>query len=65
MSLREILYLTQQPMESKVEFASQTIKMLISLVMQLTTICEEEDIELTREVHCFDLKSNEWHIAAM
>jgi len=52
-------------MESKVEFAAQTIKFLVSMILQLTTICEEEDIELNKEVHAFDLKNNEWHIAAM
>ena len=35
------------------------------MFIQLATICEEEDLELTKEVHCFDLKSNEWHIAIM
>ena len=52
-------------MESKVEFAAQTIKLLVSLIIQLVTICEEEDIDLSKEVHPFDMKNNEWHIAAM
>ena len=52
-------------MESKVAFAAQTIRMLVNMFIQLATICEEEDLELTKEVHCFDLKNNEWHIAVM
>ena len=28
-------------------------------------MCEKHDIELGRKVHAFDLKSNEWHIAAV
>ena len=52
-------------MGSKVEFAAQTIKFLVSMVIQLATICEEEDIELSKDIHAFDLKNNEWHIAIM
>ena len=29
------------------------------------TICEEEDIELHKDIHALDLKNNEWHIASM
>ena len=28
-------------------------------------ICEEEELELSKEVHSLDLKNNEWHIAIM
>ena len=65
MSLREILHLTQQPIHSKVEFAAQTISLLVNMIIQLSTICEEEDVDLERDVHAFDLKNNEWHIAIM
>ena len=46
MSLRDILFLTQVPIDNKVDFAAQAIKVLVSLVLQLSSICEEEDIEL-------------------
>ena len=65
MSLREILHLTQQPIHSKIEFAAQTISLLVNMVVQLATICEEEDVDLENDVHAFDLKNNEWHIAVM
>ena len=52
-------------MESKVEFAAQTIKVLVSMLTQLLNICEEEDLDLSKEVHALDLKNNEWHIAIM
>ena len=29
------------------------------------SICEEEDVQLSKKVHCLDLKQNEWHIAIM
>ena len=35
------------------------------MILQLSTICEEEDIDLSKEVHAYDMKNNEWHIAAM
>ena len=47
------------------EFAAQTIKVLVSMLTQLLTICEEEDLELSKEVHALDLKNNEWHIAIL
>lgn len=65
MSLREILHLTQQPVESKVTFAASTFKCLVSLLLQMFQVCEDEEVELSRKIHCFDLKSNEWHIAAV
>ena len=65
MSLRDILHLTQQPIVSKVEFAAQTIKLLVTMVIQLASICEEEEVELSKDVHALDMKNNEWHIAIM
>ena len=65
MSLREIIHLAQQPIEHAAEFGAQTIKVLVSMVIQLASICEEEDVDLASDVHAFDLKSNEWHIAIM
>ena len=66
MSLREILHLTKQPIEQhEAEFGAQTIKVLVSLVLQLAGVCEDQEVELSRTVHAFDLKSNEWHIAAL
>jgi len=52
-------------MESKVEFAAQTIKVLVSMITQLMGICEEEELDLSKEVHALDMKNNEWHIAVM
>lgn len=34
-------------------------------MIQVFEVCEAEDIELGRKIHCLDLKSNEWHIAAL
>ena len=33
MSLRDILYLTQVPIDNKIDFAAQSIKILVSLVL--------------------------------
>ena len=41
------------------------IKTLVSLIVQLTGICRDNEIDLHRQVHCLDMKSNEWHIAAL
>ena len=65
MSLRDILQLTQQPISAKTEFCAQTFKILTQIIMQLIGICEDEDVQLSRKVHCLDLKQNEWHIAIM
>ena len=46
-------------------FAASTLKCLVSLLLQMFQVCEDEEVELSRKVHCFDLKSNEWHIAAL
>ena len=63
MSLREILNLTKYPIGETKAFAAQTIKVLVNIILQLGTICEKQEIELSKQVHCLDLKSNEWHIA--
>ena len=42
MSLREILHLTKRPLESnRAAFGAQTIKVLVSLIIQLVGICED------------------------
>lgn len=64
MSLREILALAQQPVEMQVEFGASLVKTLVNMILQLTSICETNDVDLHKNVHCFDLRSNEWHIAA-
>ena len=65
MSLRDIIHLTQQPQEPKIDFAAQIIKVLVSMIIKFANVCEDEDIALSKKVHCFDMKSNEWHIAVM
>lgn len=35
------------------------------MVIQLASICEEEEVDLQTEVHALEMKSNEWHIAIM
>ena len=35
------------------------------MVIQLASICEEEEIELSKDIHALDMKNNEWHIAIM
>jgi len=35
------------------------------MITQLMGICEEEELDLSKEVHSLDLKNNEWHIAVM
>ena len=52
-------------MEPKIDFAAQIIKVLVSMIIKFANVCEEEDIPLAKKVHCFDMKSNEWHIAVM
>ena len=58
------MHLTQENVNNEVQFAKGIIKLLVSMVQQLTDICVEEDIDLS-ELHAFDLKSNEWPIAAL
>ena len=64
MSLREILALTQKPVEQDRLFSASLIQMLISLVQQLATVCEEKQIDISA-ISAFDMRSNEWAIACV
>ena len=64
MSLREILHLTQQSIKVK-GFCAQTINVLVKIILQLGAVCEKQEVELSKSMHCLDMKSNEWHIAVM
>ena len=64
MSLREVLDLSKIPVSPKVQpFESKLVDMLVSLVVKLTKICQDHEVDLHRLLHCFDMRSNEWHIA--
>ena len=65
MSLREVLALTKIPIKPQMKFSAQLVKTLVSLVIQLTNVCQDHEIDIHRLVHCFDMKSNQWHIAVL
>ena len=66
MSLREVLLMTKtkvMPVRNNNIFPINMTKFLISLILQLAQLCEQKDLKLSKKIHCFDLRSNEWHIA--
>ena len=64
MSLREVLYLTQENISDEKHYTTKLFKALINIITQLSDICEEWDVNLDH-VHSFEYVKNEWAIALM
>ena len=64
MALREVLALTQMPVEPELQLAQNIILVLGSLVQKVVGICEEEGLSL-KQLSAFSLKNNEWVIGML
>jgi len=64
MSLREVLHLTQESIEEDRLYSTKLFTAMINIIVQLSEICEEWDINLDH-VHAFEYTKNEWAIAFM
>ena len=62
MSIREILAITQLPVEPEILLAKSIIGLYSNLLQKVIAICEEEKLDL-KELGAFNLKNNEWVIA--
>ena len=64
-SLREVLAITKTAVEDPALFGPQIMEVFIDIIINLSEICDEEQLPISDEVWGFEVKRNEWVIALL
>ena len=56
--------MTQESITDEKQYTSRLLGALINIIMQLSDVCEENDVSLDH-IHSFEYIKNEWAIALM